>query len=110
MNKEDISNINYHIHHNLQPFRRADISRKIKLDISEKFYFILKNKYGITGRFKDATYLLDKIKSTKFRSIESNKLCSIKKPEVRISKPKLNAFKSKPSITIRFFVKNIFLS
>ena len=108
MNKDDIANINYWIHHNLKPYKRRSTRRVIKLEVSSRTFNALK-KVGATGRFRSAELPLKALGTDFERKIEIGIYCTISNPQIRVSEPKmLNNLVSKPCVTIRFIVNYIY--
>ena len=108
---EDINNINYYILKNLSPYARSDPTRTTRLQISSNFYKYLKAKLSLNSRFKSGVAFSIKCHLPTIKQIEANKRCEIDLGtlQVRIWQPKSKVYVPKPSITIRFIRKDIFL-
>lgn len=74
MFSEDVENLRVHVYHNLRPFVRRSVKSQFKLNISSNMYRQLKKHYHLTGRFKDASHIIDEFSLPSYRQIEEGTL------------------------------------
>ena len=109
MYSEDIENIKMHIYNSLRPFIRRSLKRQFKVNISRRFFKHLKEEEGITGRFRDASNLVESLNLPTVRVIEPGKSTYAGRFEARIAKGKIDGgFQGKPWLVIRFIRLNDF--
>ncbi len=109
MYSEDIENIKLNIYYGLRPFIRKSLKRQFKVNISRRFFKHLKEEELITGKFKDASSLIESLSLPTFRVIEPGKNTTAARFEARIANGKIDGgFKGKPWLVIRFIRINDF--
>jgi len=87
--------------------RKGD-KRYIRVQISNSLFIRLKD-LNITGRFKNASQLVEAFNIPSVYEIEAGRSSGIRMFQARISKPKkFGLYTSKPWITTRFIRCNIF--
>ena len=100
---EEIENINYHLQHNLKPFRRISERRYIRIQINQQFFEYLKNTFSVSGRFKPVPVIMvEQLQMPVEKTLAHGKISFANRLEARVSNSKQNGFRSKPYITIRF--------
>jgi len=101
----DIKNIQFHVYNSLKLLRKQGSQRKIKLHIDARIANRLR-QMGFNGRFKDASSLIQEMNLPPLRHFQNGeKYCKLGKIRARVSNPrKIDSYKSKPSITLVFFI------
>jgi hypothetical protein len=106
--QEDVENIQSLVYNSLKPLMRKGEKRFIRVQISYSLFVQLKNN-NITGRFKDATHLVELLNIPTVYQVETGRSSGMRMFQARVSKAKKNGqYSSKPWITIRFIRCNLF--
>jgi hypothetical protein len=107
--KEDMQNIKMHLYSNLKPYNKKSLKRQFKVNISQRLFVHLKTEHDLTGRFKDAGYLIEDLELPDERLIESGKSTRIGALQARVSRGKSDGdYIGKPWIIFRFIRINDF--
>ena len=106
MNKATISSqLQYLIYFHLKKNKKS--KRHFKIDISNSFFFYLKNELNINGRFKECPELISEFDLPRFRKINDNLFTKTSNLQIRIANGRnLDSFKSLPRLVVRFHVVN----
>jgi len=78
--QEDVENIQSLVYKSLKPLMRKGEKRFIRVQISNSFFLQLKNN-NITGRFKDATHLVELLNLPTVYQVETGRSSACFKQE-----------------------------